>query len=237
MSTPFNPSFGQYISSLNSTVAGGPVDKFILVRVTHVVQGPFLLGTNIPDKYYKDPTNLGEITFQILNTVQDSTLQSDGNAKTAKPIFAGFKQYPLEGELVYVVPGPSSALNENKGIRDLFYFPPYNLWSNSHHNAIPDLGDYSAYVNEQKRTYQESQTTRQSNNLSATGSENFPLGPNFPEKFNIKSLRQFTGDVTVETTLEPGCIATSKTISVVIALIISSGVLRSSTFLLLAHGR
>jgi hypothetical protein len=26
----------------------------------------------------------------------------------------------------------------------------------------------------------------------------FPLGPNFPEKNNIKTLRQFTGDVTIE---------------------------------------
>lgn len=192
----FNPSFQEYIGSL-SRAQRKAGQSLTLARVTHVVQGPLLLGTNIPDKYYKNPTSLGEITFQLLSVVQNETKQSDGNI-TAKPMFAALKQYPLEGELVYIMPGPATALNKNKGIRDLFYFPPYNLWNASHHNAIPDLGDYSAFVNEQKRNYQDSQNTGQPNNLTTTGSLNFPLGPNFPEQAGIKSLRQFTGDVTIE---------------------------------------
>ena len=195
----WNDSFASYLNSLANNPNLPANSGFLVGRVTHVVQGPFLLGSNnkIPDKYYKDPTSLGEITFQLLSVVQDSTQQDKGNV-TAKPFLAAFKQYPLEGEIVYLIPGPATALNTNKGTRDLFYFPAYNLWNASHHNAIPDLGDYSAYVNSQKRNYQDSSDTQQANNLSATGSLNFPLGPNFPEQYGIKSLRQFTGDVTVE---------------------------------------
>ncbi len=67
-----------------------------------------------------------------------------------------------------------------------------------HHNAFPDLGDYGEYVSAIQRDYQDSSATDQAINTSATGSLTMPLGPNFPEKNNIKSLRQFTGDVTME---------------------------------------
>jgi hypothetical protein len=60
------------------------------------------------------------------------------------------------------------------------------------------MGDYGQYVSNIERSYQDSSQTNQAINTSATGSLVFPLGPNFPEKSNIKSLRQFTGDVTIE---------------------------------------
>lgn len=192
-----SPSYNQYLNSTLNTGRGTGISSFILARVTHVVQGPLLVGTTITDQYYKNPTSLGEITFQIVNSPQESTVESGGNV-TAKPIFAGFKQYPLEGELVYVITGPSPDMNDQRGARSFFYFPPYNLWNASHHNAFPDLGDVEAYVSAVDRTYQQSFNTNQPINTSATGSTTFPLGPNFPEKSNIRSLRQFTGDVTVE---------------------------------------
>ena len=72
------------------------------------------------------------------------------------------------------------------------------MWGASHHNAFPDLGDVETYASIIGRNYQESQGTNQPVNTSASGSLTFPLGPNFPEKSNIRSLRQFTGDVTLE---------------------------------------
>lgn len=192
-----NPTFNQQIAaSINRPVAGGVGIHFI-ARVTHVVQGPYLVGTNVRDVYYNNPTDLGIITFQLLAGTQDRTLDSNGNI-TARPINAAVKQYPLEGEFVYILPGPGLGLNESRGQRDYFYMPPYNLWNASHHNALPDLGDYGDYVSEIQRTYEDSSTLNQAVNTSATGSLNFPLGPDFPEKSNIKSLRQFTGDVTME---------------------------------------
>jgi hypothetical protein len=192
----FNQSLGGFLGTDLNGIGAGRQNQQLIGRVTHVVQGPFLFGTNIPDQYYVDPTSLGIITFQLLSDTQSETLAS-GN-QTAKPIFAGFKQYPLEGEIVFVMPGPSIGMNEAREQRDFYYLPPYNLWNASHHNAFPDLGDYSAFVGAVQRTYENSLGTNQAINTSATGSLTFPLGANFVEKSNIKSLRQFTGDVTLE---------------------------------------
>lgn len=192
-----NPNFNQQVLSSGAPSGfGGPSIHFI-ARVTHVVQGPLLVGTNVRDVYYNNPTDLGIITFQLLAGTQNSTLDSSGNI-TARPISAAVKQYPLEGEFVLILPGPGLGLNESRGQRDYFYMSPYNLWNASHHNALPDLGDYSDFVSDINRTYEDSSTLNQPVNTSATGSLNFPLGPDFPEKSNIKSLRQFTGDVTME---------------------------------------
>jgi hypothetical protein len=169
----------------------------LLARVTHVVQGPYLIGTDVPDTYYKDPTSLGTITFQFLNGTQDSTLYSSGNTP-AKPYNSSIKQLPIEGELVEIVQGPSVDMNTSRGARDYYYTMPFNLWNASHHNAFPDMGDYGYYLSTVNRSYQDSSTTNQPVNTSATGSTVMPLGPNFPEQSNIKSLRQFTGDVTIE---------------------------------------
>jgi len=111
---------------------------------------------------------------------------------------SALKHIPLESELVWIVAGPGVGMNESRGQRDYYYKTPYNLWNSSHHNAFPNLGDYGEYVSDIQRSYQDSSETNQAINTSATGSLTFPLGPNFPEKSNIKSLRQFTGDVTIE---------------------------------------
>jgi len=91
--------------------------------------------------------------------------------------------------------GPSIGMNENRDSADYFYLPPFNLWGASHHNALPDLGDYQNYIN---RSYQQSSNINQAINLTPTSSVNYPLGPNFAEQSNIKSLEQFTGDITLE---------------------------------------
>lgn len=193
----FNPSYTQFLSSQTQAPKKVAENGQFIARVTHVVQGPFLIGTNIPDQYYKNPTDLGVITFQLLNGSQDRTLDSGGNV-LAKPINSAFKQYPVEGEFVFILPGPGIGMNEDRGQRDYFYMSPYNIWNASHHNAFPDLGDYGEYVSTIQRDYENSSTTNQAINTSATGSLTMPLGPNFPEKNNIKALRQFTGDVTIE---------------------------------------
>lgn len=193
----FNPTYIEQLSSQVQNYSSTTPFSYIIARVTHVVQGPYLLGTKVKDDYYNDPTDLGVITFQLLKGPQDSTLDSSGN-NTAKPMFSAVKQYPLENELVLVVPGPSTFMNEARGRRDFFYLFPYNTWNSSHQNAFPDLGDYTAFVNAVRVSYNSNNSTRQSINTSATGSLTMPLGPNFPEKHNVRALRQFTGDVTIE---------------------------------------
>jgi hypothetical protein len=194
----FNASYNEYLQSSIGATGNFLGNSLLLARVTHVIQGPFYLGTTIPDPFYTDPISLGNIAFQIINSTQYGSLAEAGNA-IAKPIFAAFKQYPVEGEIVYVIPGPSVDMNQSRGTREFYYLPPYNLWGNSHHNAFPDLADVQGYAsNAVDRTYQQSLATNQPANTGTTGSTVFPLGPNFVEKNNIKTLRQFTGDVTLE---------------------------------------
>ena len=192
-----NPTFASQIVSSGRQLGAGGAATYLLARVTHVVQGPYYEGTNVPDPYYKDPTSLGVITFQLLEGTQNRTLQSAGNPP-AKPNFSAIKQYPVEGEFVYIIVGPSRDLNKSRNSREYYYTLPFNLWGASHHNALPDLGDYSNFVNKTSRGYQQTSTLNQATNVSTTSSVSYPLGPNFPEKSNIKALRQFTGDVTVE---------------------------------------
>jgi hypothetical protein len=193
----FNPTFVQQLKSSVQNVTGRGAFGYIIGRVTHVVQGPFMVGTDVPDPNYSSPADLGTIKFQLISGLQDRTLTSSGNQR-AQPINAALKQYPIVGEMVLLFPGPSREMNEDRDRKAFYYTSPFNLWGFANHNAFPDLGDYSAYVGTVRRTYQDSSTTNQAVNTSATGSLNMPLGPNFVEKSNIKALRQFTGDVTIE---------------------------------------
>lgn len=192
-----NQTFSQFMNSLSPTKSGGNAYTQLIARVTHVVQGPYFLGTNMPDPNYHDATDIGNITFQLINSNESSTLTGNGNV-IARPVSAALKQTPVEGELVYLIPGPSRDMNKNSQRQDYYYLQPYNTWNAANHNAFPHLGDYSKYVNRIARSYQDTSNTKQSTNTSITGSLTMPLGPNFPEKSNIRSLRQFTGDTTLE---------------------------------------
>lgn len=194
-----NPTFNNFIADVATNIAVPSNNGLILARVTHVVRGPYYIGTTTRDPFYLDPTSLGEITYQVINGIQ--TTSEDGANITARPFFSAFKQYPLEGEIVYVMAGPSANMNTVRNAIDMFYFPPYNLWNAVNHNAFPNPGEYQTYVDVISRSYTNSMRNKQAGNLSAqnaSGSVAYPLGPNFPEKANVKSLRQFTGDVTLE---------------------------------------
>lgn len=193
----YNPSYVDQITSNGEQNLTNNASTYLLARVTHVVNGPFFQGTRLPDPNYSGPNDIGNILYQLVDTTQNRTLQSTGNPP-AKLINSAIKQYPVEGEFVYLVIGPSTNLNENSDFRDLYYTLPFNIWNSSHHNAFPHLGDYSNYVNSTVRNYEQSSFQKQSVNVSTTSSINYPLGPNFPEKQNIKSLRIFAGDTTLE---------------------------------------
>lgn len=193
----FNPTLVGQITSNGQQSNANNIPLYLLARVTHVVNGPFFQGTQFPDPNYKNPSDIGSILYQLINTTQNRTLQAAGNP-VAKPINSSIKQYPVEGEFVLLMQGPSTEMNESRDSRQYFYTLPFNLWNASHHNAFPDMGDYGSYANTTQRNYQQSSFTQQANNLSTTSSVNYPLGPNFPEKSNIKSLRPFAGDLTIE---------------------------------------
>jgi hypothetical protein len=196
MPTSFNTTYEQSIKSPDSKVNRGKT-PFIIGRVTSIVEGPFIAGTQALDPDYKSPSDLGKIRYQLLQNNQGSTLSSK-NTPPAKPFHSTLKQYPVIGEIVLIFPGPSVKLNDKRDEQEYYYLPPYNIWSASHHNAFPDLNDYAAYSNKVNTTYQQTSNFNQITNLSTSGSVNYPLGYNFPEKSYIKPLRLFAGDTTLE---------------------------------------
>jgi len=196
MPTSLNPSFVQSINDAVNT-ALRLKSPYLLARITHVVVGPTYAGSTVKDPYYNNPTDIGNIKYQLIQGVQDRTSQAGGNP-IAKPISSAMKQLPVEGEMVILIPGPSLKQNENRGQQDYYYLNPFNIWNASHHNAFPDLGDVTEYSNQNQRTYDQSLGLNQPSNLSVTQSGNYPLNPQFNELPNIKALRPFIGDLTVE---------------------------------------
>ena len=169
-------SFGQY---------------FIIGRVKNVVYGQFINGTKIIDSDYKTPADIGNIGFEMLYSALPVSINNN-ISKNARPIFSFMKQLPLIGEIVLIMIGPSSKLNDSAASQDLFYFPPYALWNSTHQNAFPNMYEYRDYVKKAA-----SQPGYQG--TAATGSvQSFPLGATFQEKANIRNLKMFEGDVLLE---------------------------------------
>lgn len=171
--------------------------KGVYARVVHVVLGPKIVGTDIDDYYYKNPTSIGSITYQLLKGNQDGSRQAAGNP-IAYPIQANLKIYPLEGEIVEIVSAPSSEMNEDYEAPQTYYKSVVNLWNSSHHNGFPSMTEYAKFKNSAYvRTYQQTEINNQPNNLQSS-SVNYALGPNFYERPDIKTLYPFPGDVILE---------------------------------------
>jgi hypothetical protein len=188
-------SFDSSLYGLNNNK--GQDNPIIIARVTRII----LDRIDINDTTNSDFAELGE--WGALGCINFSILYSDkssNNAKysnlIAKPLFSNIKQYPLIGEIVQIIPGPSYNLNERKSNKEYYYTVPYNTWNSSHHNAFPDLVEYSNFIIDNKNTYNQ---TEQGNVQGASEEyQEYPLGKTFKEKNNIKDLLPFEGDVIIE---------------------------------------
>jgi len=197
VATNFNTTFEESLGLGDSSKGFRRKAPYLIARVAHVVTGPFYESSTTPDPNYKNSTDIGVIVYQLIQGVQDRTSQSSGNP-TARPIQSSFKHIPIEGELVLLIPGPSLKSNKNRGQQTYFYLAPFNIWNASNHNAMPNLGDVSNFSNQVKRSYNQTTNINQSTNLSTNQTVTYPLSVNFNEKGDVRSLRTFTGDVTIE---------------------------------------
>lgn len=165
---------------------------FLIGRVTNVVLGPFKGGTTERDPDYNTTADIGKIQYQLLYSPlgkrRTKTISDSGN-KPAYPISGFIKQYPVIGEVVLIMTGPSPGLNDDINSQRLYYFPPYSLWNDSNHNGFPDLEEYAEFVNDSANEPGYSGTV-------ATGS-NMPLGYTFEEKF-VRNLKPFEGDIILQ---------------------------------------
>jgi hypothetical protein len=183
-------SQGYLFGNRTSGDASRPTGQYYQIgRVKSIVLGPKIPGSNNPDPDYKSSADIGKIKYELLYSPL-ATSVSDNVSEAAYPIFGFLKQYPLIGEIVLVMTGPSPGLNDKFSKQQYFYFPPYALWGDTHHNAFPNLSEFGKFVN----TYASSP-----GNVPVENSEvKFPLGANFTEKDNIKNLQPFEGDTILQ---------------------------------------
>ena len=144
-------------------------------------------------KYFTDAgewSGIGTISFK---RVKGGTYNSSG---FAKPYFPNFSNYPLRNELVYIFALPSSNIQEGLNQENYYYITPINVWSNQHHNAIPNIITNKDTPESEQRDYK--QTELGSNKQVSSRPTQLDLGNYFKESTNTKPLKKFEGDVIVE---------------------------------------
>jgi hypothetical protein len=179
-----------FTTPIDSSIGSSQGSSFIIGRVQSIVLGEYLSDSKTKNPQFNNYSDLGKITFEILYSTM-GTASPSSVSKPAYPIHSITKQYPLIGEIVLIVSGPSRNLNESYSQQDLYYYPPFNIWRSSHHNVFPNLAAYSEYEKKKKGSgeYPNSQT-------SSLGE--IPMGYTFTERSDIKNIRPFEGDSIIE---------------------------------------
>jgi len=137
---------------------------------------------------------IGGIYFSKLDTPnQDPNFTSD---YFAKPLFPNDKTYPLENEIVYILPLPNSNVQGSVNDVSFYYFQPVNIWNSNHHNAIPNPIGKSGLPLSQQQDYQ--QTSNGVVRRVTDGGTEIELGDTFKERLNIKPLQPYEGDIIKE---------------------------------------
>jgi len=137
---------------------------------------------------------IGGIYFSKLDTPnQDPNFTSD---YFAKPLFPNDKTYPLENEIVYILPLPNSNVQGSVNDVSFYYFQPINIWNSNHHNAIPNPIGESGLPPSQQQDYE--QTSNGAVRRVTDGSTEIELGDTFKERLDIKPIQPYEGDVIKE---------------------------------------
>lgn len=118
------------------------------------------------------------------------------SGRFAKPLFPNIKIYPLENEIIYVIQLSSIGVETDTNKKEFYYFPPLNIWNNSHHNAIPDGINNTTLPKSQQRDYEQTEAGSV-RRVTDTGTS-INLGNTFKENPNIKDLQPFEGDIIYE---------------------------------------
>jgi len=180
--------FGQKLDAKRGASLG---QYLIIGRVKSVVYGQFIPGTKILDSEYKTSSDIGKIRYEPLYSALPVSI-GNNISKAAYPINSYIKNYPLVGEIVIMITGPTHKLNISADKQQLYYFPPFNIWNSVHQNAFPNMYEYRDYLQNSlpKPTY--------AGKADTGTAQNFPLGTTFVEKENIRNLKIFEGDIVLE---------------------------------------
>lgn len=183
---------GQNTQRQRTTSAGHAI-TLLPARVVAVI----LDNTTYPDlfKKYGEWASIGGIVFEYTeNATFNKTLN---NQQFALPLLPNLKHYPVKNEVVSIMVSPDPSVNQNTTSFTYYYLPPTNIWSSSHHNAIPDeIFTDQNLQQTQKKDYQE--VGQGSVRRVSDGSTEIQFDNGFQERSNIRPLAPFAGDVIVE---------------------------------------
>lgn len=172
-----------------SPSAAAPSNLIFAARVKDII----LDEKSSPDlfKNYGEWSALGAIFFARIdkpNPEKDPSTDS-----FARPLFPNHKNFPLINELVYIIQLPNAKIQGPVNSISYYYFQPMNIWSNNHHNAIPDPTKGEGLPDTQKRDYE--QTAAGAVRKVTDGGTDIFLGRTFQENLNIKTILPYEGDV------------------------------------------
>jgi len=163
--------------------------SFIIGRVKSIVLGKENFDGSI-NADYNTPADIGKIRYEIMYSNMNIS-KAEASSQPAYPIFSAIKQLPLISEIVLIMVGPDSNLNDSINSQGYYYFPPYALWNSSNHNAFPDLEEYKEYL---KEYY----TLPGYSGDNQKALPKLPTGMTFIENEAIRQLRLFEGDTVIE---------------------------------------
>ena len=145
-------------------------------------------------KEFGEWSSIGSLFFSKLNNPNPAKNFTTDNF--AKPLFPNNKIFPLENEIVYILPLPNSDIQGDVNDVSFYYFQPVNIWNSVHHNAIPDPINGNSLPPSQQQDYEQTEAGAV-RRVTDSGSE-IDLGNTFVEKLDIKNLQPFEGDIFYE---------------------------------------
>ena len=139
-------------------------------------------------KQYGEWSSIGTIFYQGISTSNNS--KEINSFPTAKPLFPNSKNYPLENEIVFLIPLPNPISQTVSNEVSYYYFQPINIWNSVHHNALPNPSTLDL-----NQTQDYEQVEGGAIRKVEDGSTEITLGDTFQEKLDVKNIQPYEGDV------------------------------------------
>jgi hypothetical protein len=80
-------------------------------------------------------SGIGTVYYLDYSNSKDVNIANQADLKTAKPFFSNIQDYPLKGELIYIIDSPSP-VSQVGNAGQKYYLGTVNLWNNNQQNAI-----------------------------------------------------------------------------------------------------
>lgn len=154
-------------------------------RVTDIILDP-------SHPQWESSSDIGRISYQLL--YKSKKTKNSTNDSKASPLEGNIKAYPIIGECVLLILGPSRNLNDDPSATQAYYLHPFNIWNETHNNAFPDKLDYNNQVNQ----YAPNSEILNQGPSTPSGVFNYGGTQPFPEQSNINPLQPFAGDIIFE---------------------------------------